>query len=34
MMTVSDLIVAAPWIAFGLLLVVLCVGLLRSRGHS
>jgi hypothetical protein len=30
-MTGSDLIVAAPWIAFGLALLALCVPLLRSR---
>jgi hypothetical protein len=29
-MTCSDLIVAAPWIAFGIALTVLCVHLLRS----
>jgi hypothetical protein len=30
-MSGSDLIVAAPWIAFGAGLLVLCVWLLRSR---
>jgi hypothetical protein len=34
MMTWSDLMVAAPWIVFGVLLAVLCIRLLRSRGHS
>jgi hypothetical protein len=29
-MTCSDLIVAAPWIVFGIALIVLCVQLLRS----
>ena len=30
-MTASDLIVAAPWIVFGLALVGLCIPLIRSR---
>jgi hypothetical protein len=30
-MTGSDLIVAAPWIIFGVCLVVLCVSLIRAR---
>jgi hypothetical protein len=30
-MTGSDLIVLAPWIAFGVCLVVLCAHLLRAR---
>jgi hypothetical protein len=29
-MTCSDLIVAAPWIAFGIALTVLCIWLFRS----
>jgi len=32
-MTVSDLIVAAPWIIFGVALSVLCVRLIRSGGR-
>ena len=30
-MTGSDLIVVAPWIVFGVCLVVLCVSLFRAR---
>ncbi len=30
-MTATELIVAAPWIAFGIGLLVLCIRLLRSR---
>lgn len=30
-MTGSDLIVAAPWIFFGIVLLGLCIPLLRSR---
>ena len=30
-MTGSDLIVAAPWIIFGVCLAVLCIRLLRAR---
>jgi len=33
-MTGSDLIVAAPWIVFGVALLGLCVSLLRSRRAS
>jgi hypothetical protein len=31
--TCSDLIVAAPWIVFGIALTVLCIWLLRSSRH-
>lgn len=30
-MTVSDLIIAGPWIVFGIVLSVLCIRLLRSH---
>jgi hypothetical protein len=33
-MSGSDLIVAAPWIAFGIGLLVLCIQLFRSRRAS
>ncbi len=32
-MTGSDLIVAAPWIVFGIGLLVLCIRLLRGHGR-
>src|SRR5690348_10321992 len=33
-MTISDVLVAAPWIVFGVALAVICIRLLGSRGAS
>jgi hypothetical protein len=32
-MTGSDLIVATPWLVFGVVLTVLCIRLFRDSGH-
>jgi hypothetical protein len=33
-MTASDLIVAAPWILFGVALTTICIALLRARASE